>query len=267
MNNLNNKRIFNNLVAVEIDCDKITESNKETDLMLYISFNEARLGGNPNDKVSFKVQVHKAECFIIVGEEIEKNENVMIDKSSILRTNPSHEKEIEEGAGESSKKYLKGNLSLGKIFNIGASAGKTVGSEKTIKKTYKAGSINYTYHPISKNQLGWILTPEAGSSNLQGSVWNGSQKMLKLIDKRIDPKHILASVKLIIECRRDDLRITNIKYSNPASRIKNLSTTKKSLAIEVIKNVLIEYKLADKNSDISQDYAIIRLADILVETE
>ena len=267
MNNLNNKQIFRNLVAVEIDCDKITESNKETDLMLYMSFNEARLGGNPNDKVSFKVKVHKADFFIIVGEGTEKNENVMIDKSSILRANPSHEKEIEEGAEESSKKYLKGNLGLGKIFNIGANVGKTDGSEKTIKKTYKAGSINYTYHPISKNQLGWLLTPEAGSSNLQGSVWNGRQKMLKLIDKRIDPKYILASVKLIIECRRDDLKITNIKYSNPRSRIKNLSTTKKSLAIEVIKNDLIEYKLADKNSDISQDYAIIRLADILVATE
>ena len=267
MDNLNNKRIFSNLVAVEIDCDKITESNKETDLMLYMSFNEARLGGNPNDKVSFKVQVHKAECFIIVGEEIEKNENIMIDKNSILRTNPSHEKEIEEGAGQSNQKIWGGVLRLKKAVGLDINTSRTDSSQETIKKTYKAGSINYTYHPISKNQLGWILTPEAGSSNLQGSVWNGSQKMLKLIDKRIDPKHILASVKLIIECRRDDLRITNIKYSNPASRIKNLSTTKKSLAIEVIKNTLIEYKLADKNSDISQDYAIIRLADILVETE
>ena len=267
MNNLNNKRIFSNLVAVEIDCDKITESNKETDLMLYMSFNEARLGGNPNDKVSFKVQVHKAECFIIVGEGAERNENVVIDKSSVLRINPSHEKDIEESAGESSKKYLKGNLSLGKFFNIGAGAGKTDGSEKTIKKTYKAGNIDYTYHPVSKNQLRWLLTPEAGSSNLQGSVWNGSQKMLKLIDKRIDPKHILASVKLIIECRRDDLRITNIKYSNPRSKIKNLNPKKRLLAIEMIKNALIEYKLTDKSDDISHDYAIIRLADILVETE
>ncbi len=268
MNNPNNERIFRNLVAVEPRYRQSTKTNKERDLIVYTSFNEAIFGGKKDNKISFKLKLSKVEFFIIVD-----NNKLQIDEESILRINPSHKREIEEKQGKLSQKSLGGSLDLSANPKVGIKADnkENLATERT--QRYEAGRINYDYHPVNKNEPRWILKPYSGETYLQGSVWGDDEKLLTFIDNGTSPNHLASSARLIIQCRRENLHIIDIQCSNDSgiyyhfSKQEKIDYKNELIAIEEIKDFLIEHGLADKNlssTDILHKHAIIKIADIPV---
>ncbi len=259
----NRERIFKDLVGVSTYYEKFI--NKKSDLLLYISFNEATFGGNPNDKISFTLKLSAAEFFIVIEDKTLK-----IDPSSIWIPRTNVENDMEQTEVRTHEVNVGASADL--FGGAGAKAGYTHKKETATKQNHKMGGIKVVYHPMSKNKCCWILKPYLDGDVLEGGAWDDRKKLLTLVDQRTDTKHVLSSVKLIVQCKRKDLEI-----SPPAFLEKNilekhtlekLQTKKKDkIAIEMIKKALMGYELIGKKSDISRDHAIIPLADILVEIE
>ncbi len=258
----NRERIFEDLVGVDTYYTRFTK--KKSDLMLYIAFNEANFGGNPNDEVSFTLKLRAAKFFIVVEDKTLK-----IDPRSIWIPATDHENDMEQIDVLSHEIGLKANADM--ITGAGLGANYTRKSETTTKQNHKMGGIKTSYQPINKNKPCWILKPHLEGQVLQGGAWEGRKELLKLVDKRTNPKHVLSSVKLIVQCNRKDLDIIDLKYLENKGVFKDFQNKEKEkIAMEMIKNALIKYELSERGlsaNDISRDHAVIPLADILVEKE
>ncbi len=256
------ERIFKDLVGVSSRYEKNPAMDKGHNLLVCVSFHEAVFGKKSDDKVSFKLKIFAAELMVMVNDPL-----LQIDLKSILKSNPSDNREIEETSGQSSQKSFNAGGKLRINPELSAKAGSTenLGTRQT--ERYKAGPIDYRYHPIDDKQHLWVLAPYPNKKHLQGNVWNGDKELLTVIDNRNDPDTISPSIKIIIECKREDLDIIDLEYLKPWSlHIKE----KEYIAMEMIKDALIEYKLVESGlsvKEISHRYFPIKLADILVEIE
>ncbi len=259
----NRERIFKDLVGVSSRYEKNPTTDKGHNLLVYVSFNEAVFGRNPDDKVSFKLKVHAAKLIVMV-----KDPRLQTDLSSILKNNPSHNREIVEKSGQSNETSLNRGGKLAIKPELSTKSGNTKNLETEQTKRYEAGPIDYNYHPdTDKNYHTWILKPYSDEIHLQGNVWDGDKKLLTVIDNRNDPDGISPAIKIIIECKSEDLDIIDLKYSKTPGIF---TKEKEYIAMEMIKEALIEYKLAESDlsvKSISHDYSVIKLADILVEIE
>ncbi len=257
----NSERIFKDLVGVITYYERFT--NKKSDLLLYISFNEATFGGSLNDEISFKLKISAAKFFIVIEDKTLK-----IAPSSIWIPDTKDENDMEQT--EVRTHEMNAGVSADLFVGAGASAGYTNKKETTTKQNHKMGGIKTIYASANSDKPCWVLKPYVDGHVLEGGAWDDRKKLLTLLDERTDTKHVLSSVKLIVQCERKDLKIISPKYLD-GNVLKKFRTKKKEkIAIEMIKNALIDYELAERSlsvDDISRDHAIIPLADILVETE
>ena len=255
----NRVKIFKGLVGVNTYYEKFT--NKKSDLLLHISFNEATFGGKPNDKISFTVKIHVAEFFIVIEDSTLK-----IDPSSIWAPGIKGENDMEHT--EVKTHGVNVGASADMLGGAGASAGYTHKKETTTKQNHKMSGIKVTYNSADNNKPSWVLKPYVDGDVLEGGAWDDRKKILTLLDKRTNTKHVLSSVKLIVQCERIDLEISPPKYLD-RNVLEFLQTKKKQkIAIEMIRDALIEYKLAESGlsvKEVSYDRFPIKLADILVE--
>lgn len=262
MNDRDNRvRIFKGLVGVNTYYEKFI--NKKSDLLLHISFNEATFGGSPNDEISFTLKISAAKFFIVIEDN-----TLEIDPRSIWMPPTNLENDMEQT--EVQTHGVNVGASADMLVGAGAKAEYTNKKEITTKQNRKTGGIKAIYISADNDKPCWILKPYVDGQVLEGGAWDDRKKMLTLLDKRTDTKHVLSSVKLIVQCLRKDLKISPPKYLDE-NVLKNFQTKKKEkIAIEMIKDALIDYELAERDlsaDDISHEHAIIPLADILVETE
>ena len=262
MNDRDNRvRIFKGLVGVNTYYEKFI--NKKSDLLLYISFNEATFGGKPNDEISFTLKISAAKFFIVIEDKTLK-----IDPSSIWIPRTNVENDMEQMVVRT--QGVNAEVSANMLVGVGAKAGYAHKKAIITKQNRKMGGIKARYISADSDEPCWILRPYVDGRVLEGGAWDDRKKMLTLVDQRTDTKHVLSSVKLIVQCLRKDLRIISPKYLDE-NVLKDFQTKKKEkIAIEMIKDALIDYELAERDlsaDDISHEHAIIPLADILVETE
>ncbi len=254
----NRERIFKELVGVSSYYKKFTK--KKSDLMLYIAFNEATFGGNSNDEVSFTLKLRKAEFFILIEDR-----TIKVAPSSIWIPDTDYGNDMEQTVVR--KHGVNVGASVDPFVGAGVKAEYINKKETTSKQNHKLGGIKVSHHPVNEYEYCWKLEPYLKKHFLQDGAWNGSKKFLTLVDKRTNPKHVLSSVKLIVQCKRKDLKISSLKYLDK-NILKGIETNKKKkIAVEMIKKALIGYELIDKKNDISREHAIIPLANILVKEE
>ena len=80
-NSHNRKRIFTDLVSIEAWHKEFTDKRRKVDLHADVVFMTARVGGEKESKVRFRLSLKRAEFVIVIPE----SEPVDVDKFSISR--------------------------------------------------------------------------------------------------------------------------------------------------------------------------------------
>jgi hypothetical protein len=210
----NRKRAFADVVTIEAWHDRFSERKSRVDLHADVVFGTARVGGEQESPVRFRLSVKRAEVVVIVPE----TEPVSVDKKSVSRDSPEFEghmtETIERKMKASRKAKISASVSPKKLHgSLGAEAGGETGltSSKKLSVPATVRLMLVTQSQTDDGQYRWLVEPSTKPS-LDGRPWDSIKRpRLRLIDKRKDRnKGIPPSVRVEVRCRREDLLIEDL---------------------------------------------------------
>jgi hypothetical protein len=269
-NDTNRQKVFADVISIDAWHDKFSDETDIVDLHADVVFGAARVGGETDSRVRFRLSIKRAELAVIIPD----SEPFAVDKQSVARFGDvttiaqSLEQTTEvhgsmEGTGSLAAGLTKVSAKVGAKLLANA---KHTAKEK-LKWTGKRASIivTYRFHNVEKSDR-WSFEPGAGPV-LDGRPWDALKSpLLKLVDRRTNRrKGIAPSVRLELRCLREDLEIKNIEIKNANSweRLKSrLGNENRLKAAEAyIRNQLEQTGL--EAGDLSDKFAKITLSDVI----
>jgi hypothetical protein len=214
----NRRRAFADVVTIDAWHDDFSGETSKVDLHADVVFGTARVGGEPEAPVRFRLSVKRAEVVVVVPEL----EPVTVDRKSVSRDAPELEGRLTEVIEQTVRVSAKGSASAdASLARLNASASAEAAAEGGLMASKKL-ELSATFQLIlvtqSKTDEGhyrWLL--EAGRSGiLKGRAWDAvKQPRLKLIDCRKDrSKGIPPTVRVEVCCRREDLAIEDLQIKD-----------------------------------------------------
>ena len=179
-----------------------------------VVFGTARLGGEAESPVRFRLRVKRAEVIVIVPD----SEPVSIDRLSVSRDSPELHGRLKEAFAKKSQGGVKGGLSasLSKLGFSGkasaeAQAEATVSASKEFEMSGDVPLISVTQSKTADGHYRWSLEPH-NSRALEGRPWDAMQQpRLALQDNRKDRSSgIPPTVRVEVHCKREDLEIEDL---------------------------------------------------------
>lgn len=267
----NRKRAFADVITIEAWHDNFNEKHSRVDLHADVVFGKARVGGESESPVRFRLSVKRAEVVVIIPE----TEPVTIDKKSISRDAPEFEGRITEITEQKTKTSAKTKVSasaspVGVRGSLSAEAGGET-DLATSRKLAVSGAIRFMLVTQSQTDDGhyrWTIEPHT-KQILEGRPWDAVKRpRLKLIDKRKDRKKgIPPTVRVEVQCRREDLLIEDVKIKDEslweAAKSRAGFKNKMAAAEAYIRDRLSEEGLEVQN--ISEIFSQITLASTTAE--
>jgi hypothetical protein len=213
-NHDNRRRAFADVVSIDAWHEPFDGESTRVDLHADIVFGQARVGGESDAPVTFRLSIKRAEIVLVVPA----SEPVRVDRSSVSRDSPDLPGKltevIEQKSGASAA--AKAAVSIGKGGADGSlsAEGQAHSSIATTRKLEIKGSVEFMVVTQSKTADGnyrWTVEPRL-SRSLQGRPWDAiSKPRAKLVDKRKDrTKGIPPTVRVEVRCRREDLLIEEL---------------------------------------------------------
>jgi hypothetical protein len=270
-NSANHTRAFADVVTIDAWHSAFVEGRAKVSLHADVVFGTARLGGEPDSTIRFKLSIKRAELVVIVPE----TEPLRIDKASIARDAPkrtgSETKTVKEGASISTEGKV--GVSLGTTTAQGEVGVQSSGKKKSETQTKtiitsRFSDMLVTQSMTAERDYRWSIECRPGEV-LDGRPWDGlKHPRMKIIDTRRDPDSgVPPAVRLEMRCRREDLSISSIqlKDNNMWKRVRSrLGFGNRILAAEAyIIHRLAEEGLTTRN--FSDRYGEILLATTIAE--
>jgi hypothetical protein len=257
LNSDNRRRAFADVVTVEAWHDDFKKGASRVDLHADVVFGTARLGGERESSVRFRLSIRRAELLIIIPEL----EPVSVDAESVSRDSPSLHGRlieiIEEKRAVGAKATASASLDIVHPHASVSSEAEGHVSKSLSKKLELSTSVALMMVTQSKSSEGhyrWLIESTSGSM-LEGRPWDaGKQPRLRLIDKRSDPsKGIPPTVRVEVRCRREDLIISDLQMKDEGiwTAVKSRVGHKNRMAaaISYIRNRLSEENLEVQNME------------------
>lgn len=273
-NQRNDKQLFADLVSLEAWHDEFTQEHSTASLFANVVFGEAKMGGNSDADVTFRMKITRAEIVIVVSDfepvsidprEVER----FLNKNKILRTE-TQERELSGAIGASGGLEIDG-LTQAKI-NLSTNAEGEIKTRKkeTIEKKEEINLFEITQSKDNDQNYRWIIE-QLEKKELEGSPWDPNKTpLVTLMDTRNSTKHDLPpSIRLVVRCLREDIEISDLKVKNP-EKVKGWKTGKKIQEIDkanlraaeaLIRNSLTEYGLDAGKLD--EDFSEVVLGSVL----
>jgi hypothetical protein len=214
----NRKRAFADVVTIDAWHNAFDNENSKADLHADIVFGVARVGGESESPVRFRLSIKRAEIVVVVPE----SEPVSVDRTSVSRDSPDLQARLTEVNEQATQANVKGSISgsLGPIGLTG-SAGLDAGAQASITASRKleissvVSLMLVTQSQTVDGHYRWAIEPQLGQI-LEGRPWDASkQPRLKLVDKRKDrSKGIPPIVRVEVRCRREDLTIEDLQIKD-----------------------------------------------------
>lgn len=270
--NDNRRRAFAEVVSIDAWHKGFSENISSVDLHADVSFDTARIGGEDNSPVRFRLSIKRAEIVVIIPEY----EPVSIDKSSVSRDFEPTKKRYNEKIVRSSEMGGKSSADLSidpkKIdlsVNASASANAKIHAETSIESSEDVFAMIIRQSQTSEGFYRWIIESRKGEP-LVGKPWDSIAKpRLKLVDKRKAKNGIPPTVRVELRCLREDLIISEIELKdvNLWDKAKSeFGFKNKIIAVEAyIRQKLIEEGLEVR--DISDKFAKITLGSAVAASE
>ncbi|QPF86063.1 hypothetical protein IC762_07110 [Bradyrhizobium genosp. L] len=257
-NNLDNrKRAFADVVTIDAWHEAFSDSNSKVDLHADIVFGRARVGGEPESPVRFRLSIKRAEVVVIIPE----SEPVAVDRASVSRDSPNLQARLTETKEQSAQASIKGGAT-GSISATGFTGSATVetGAQANVVATRKievsstVSLLLVTQSQTVDGHYRWTVESQLAKV-LEGRAWDANKEpRLKLIDQRKDrSKGIPPSVRVEVRCRREDLVIEDLGIKDQSlweSAKSKFGFKNKLIAAEAyIRDRLMEEGLEVKNID------------------
>jgi len=211
----NRRRAFADVVAIDAWHQDFDGDTSKVDLHADVVFGTARVGGEEEAPVRFRLSVRQAEIVVVIPE----TEPVIVDKASVSREAPEIHGQITETLEKHAQASVKAAVagSMGSSgpsgsADIGASAQRSIASSSKVEITGTVQFMIVTQSKTSEGYYRWIVQSRNGEP-LAGRPWNGEEKpRLKLVDQRKDrTKGIPPTVRVEVRCRREDLKIEDLE--------------------------------------------------------
>jgi hypothetical protein len=214
----NRMRAFADVVSIDAWHDEFSTNRLHADLHADVVFGTARVGGETDSPIRFRLAIKRAEVVLIIPEL----EPISIDRASVARDSPVFEGRRVETIERRSQLNAQGKGS-GSISreNLGLSASVEGKAESDLSKSQKveiSSPVQLMLVTQSKTVEGfyrWIITP-AMEKTLEGRPWDAaSQPRLRIIDERKDrTKGLPPVVRIEVRCRREDLAIEDLQIKS-----------------------------------------------------
>jgi hypothetical protein len=255
----NRKRAFADVVTVEAWHAPFDAANQTVDLHADVVFGTARVGGETDSPVRFRLSVRRAEIVIVIPE----SEPLSIERQSVSRDAPELRGKLTEVVEKAQEGSVKGAANA-KISSTGVDISATSeltggASISTRQKMELSSEVHFMIVIQSRDSEGnyrWQLEPHA-KDKLEGRPWDAkTQPRLKIKDERKNPQdRIPPTVRVEVRCRQEDLIIEGLEIKD--QNIWNAASHKlgfknnMAAAISYIRKVLTEEGLeADNIEDI-----------------
>jgi hypothetical protein len=217
-NNHNRKRAFADVVTIDAWHEDFTGNRSRVDLHTDVVFGTARLGGEIDSKVRFRLSIKRAEVAVIIPD----GEPVSVEKKSVSRDSPEFKgrltETVEEKADVNAKAKLSGAISSTKLAAALSAETRGGASRSKTKRVSVSSAIKTMLVTQSQTEEGhyrWIIETQT-SKTLEGRPWDpNKQPRLKLIDLRKSrSKGIPPTVRVEVRCRREDFVIDNLEIKD-----------------------------------------------------
>jgi len=267
---MNRQKAFADVLSIDAWHEKLSAKTAIAALHADVVFSTARIGGEVESQVRFRLSIKRAELVVIIPE----TEPFAVDKRSVARMGDvitmtrsfEDTTEVLGAAGGDAKLAISPTkVSVSANAKLQANA-KRIAKQK-LRGTDKRASIDVTYRfHNGENNDRWTFKPEIGAV-LEGRPWDALKSpLLKLVDQRTNrEKGIAPSVRLEIRCLREDLKIEDIEIKNSGlwEKLVNREGSKNRLkaAEAYIKNQLEEAGL--EAGDLSDKFAKITLGEVI----
>jgi hypothetical protein len=266
----NRKRIFADAVTVDAWHEPFGKKPK-VDLHVDVVFGEARLGGEADSPVRFRLRLKRAEVVVVVPE----TEPARVAKNSISRDAPTARVRVSKSTKRSSRVGADGHAS-GSVSTKSANAkggisayGKlSTNTDNFVKVTRNSDAMEVTQSQTGEGHYRWIIVA-SGGEHLNGRPWDGKKvPRLTLVDTRKErAKGIPPSVRVEIHCKREDLIIEDIILKDETLWQKTTNrlgfNNRRAAAESFIRERLIREGLEVK--DMSEMYSNLALASVTAE--
>ena len=218
MNSDNRRRAFADVVTVEAWHNDFANDVTKVDLHADVVFGTARMGGEIDAPVRFRLSIRRAELIIVIPEL----EPVAVDTQSVSRDAPKFEGRITKRVQAAKEASVKSEASLAldpAILRASISSelhGQISGSQsRQLELTQSVTLMIVTQSRSPDGHYRWLIEA-TDSEPLAGRPWNAQeQPRLKLIDKRSDrTKGIPPTVRVEVKCRREDLVIEDLQLKD-----------------------------------------------------
>lgn len=212
-NSGNRRRLFADLVNIDAWHEPFGVAAC-VDLHADVVFGSARLGGEAESPIRFRLKAKRAEVLVVVPD----TEPLAVDKKSVSRDAPNIRVNdgdmVKRGKTLKAKAGIVGHITQKKAalgLDAVASAESELSSEHTTEVTRESGQMRVMQSKTGDGYYRWILEPADGSY-LYGRPWDASQvSRLKLIDLRADKSSpIPPCVRVEVRCKREDLEIEGL---------------------------------------------------------
>jgi hypothetical protein len=266
----NRKRALTDVVTVDAWHDIFNGKIKQAALHAHVHFGQARIGDEPNLKISFRLGIRQAEVILVVPE----TEGLMVDKSSVARrpTKAKFEAVISNRTTKSKAWISKVGGVLGLKPKASASAARTgtlkTESERRAKTTLSAPML-VSQSQTAEGHYRWQIV-SAADDCLVGQPWDAEKEpRLTLVDQNAGKdRSIEPAVRIEVRCLREDLLISDIKVTDASfmDRIKgSYGHRNNEIAAECfIRDELIRNGLGV--GDIHNRFASITIAAVIAES-
>jgi hypothetical protein len=212
----NRKRAFADVVSIDAWHDDFDGRRSKVDLHADVVFGTARVGGEPESPIRFRLSVRRAEVVVVIPEL----EPVSVVKKSVARDSPKFQGRLTETFEKKAKISGKGKVSASASHIGGSASASGEASAQADQSDSKRLEISTTVQLMivtqsqtSEGDYRWLVTPTPGIGEiLQGRPWDAvTRPRLKMADHRKDrSKGLPPIVRVEVQCRREDLVIENL---------------------------------------------------------
>lgn len=127
-NSDNRKRAFADAVTIDAWHDSFLEDYAKVDLHVDVVFGTARLGGEPEAPVRFRLSVKRAEVIVIIPD----SEPVTVDRNSVSRDSPEVQGHLTEVIEQTNQATAKGGAStFASLSSLTPSISAEIGAQVT----------------------------------------------------------------------------------------------------------------------------------------
>lgn len=210
----NDNRVRALAEVVSIDAwhdDFDTSRSGAVDLHAQVSFSDARIGGEANSQIQFRLRLKRADLVVFAGRE-----PIKIIRSTVMRDIPPPLGKATRTQEASTTDTLGAGLTVRSSRPSGkvAAGRKKMTREKlVVRSTIQTEGFQIQHMPTSDGDDRWIIRPRSSDNGLVGAAINS--RLFEMKDGRRDrAKGLSPTINLEIHCAREDLDISDIEIKD-----------------------------------------------------